>query len=297
LQQSRNNLENLLSAKLERQLELEKSKYEPPVTIRQAEVELEKANRNYKQSLKEYDLRYEKAVSTIRTSMIKLEKEQNDLNRLNKFREQFTVVAPDNGMVIYSRDWNGNRIVEGSMVSPWNMVVAELPDMSTMISRTYVNEVDIRKVVVDQPASISFDAFPDKQMEGIVVSVANVGESLKNSDAKVFKVEIEVKGTDADLRPAMTTGNKIITKKYEETLYLPIETVFAQGDTINYVYIAEKFNSKKQQVIIGDRNSQFVIIKQGVLENDQVRFIPPQDAEEMEINLLDENLALVDDEK
>jgi len=297
LQSARNNLENLLSAKIERELELQKSQYEPPVTIRQAEVSLEKSNRDFLQAEKEYILKYEKAKATIRTSMIRLEKEQKDFELLEKIMGQFTILAPDNGMVIYRRNWNGNRIQEGSMISPWNPIVAELPDMTTMLSKTFVNEVDIRKIAIDQEADITFDAFPEKKMKGVVVTVANVGESLKNSDAKVFRVDIEVKGIDADLRPAMTTGNKIITKNYSEALYLPIETVFGQGDSLYYVYLISKFSAIKKQVLIGERNSQYVIITSGLAEKDEVRFTPPEDADEMEIEFLEKSLDLVKNEK
>src|SRR5690606_12070834 len=111
-------------------------------------------------------------------------------------------------------------------------IVATLPDLSKMLSKTYVNEVDIRKVKPGQEVEIGFDAFPDKKLKGKVAKVANVGEQRPNSDAKVFEVEIEVFGTDPLLKPGMTTSNKIITKTIENALYIPLECLHSQYDSI-----------------------------------------------------------------
>jgi len=78
---------------------------------------------------------------------------------------------------------------------------------------------------------------------------------------------------------------------------LPIETVFGQGDSIYYVYLIRKFSAIKKQVLIGERNSQYVIITSGLAEKDEVRFTPPEDAEEMEMEFLKKTLDLVKDEK
>ena len=58
--------------------------------------------------------------------------------------------------------FGGDRITEGSTISPWSPEVAELPDLSSMISTTFINEVDIRKVKSGQFVEIGLDAFPRK---------------------------------------------------------------------------------------------------------------------------------------
>ena len=79
-------------------------------------------------------------------------------------------------MVIYYRDRGGAKRKIGSSISPWDPVVATLPDMSTMISKTYVNEIDVSKVKPGQKVEIIVDAFPEKRYTGVVTSVANIGE-------------------------------------------------------------------------------------------------------------------------
>ena len=61
-----------------------------------------------------------------------------------------------------------------------------------MISKTYVNEIDVSKVKAGQKVEIIVDAFPERSYTGTVTSVANIGEQLPNADAKVFEVLIKV---------------------------------------------------------------------------------------------------------
>ena len=55
-----------------------------------------------------------------------------------------------------------------------------------MLSTTYVNEIDISSIKVGQKVILGIDAMPEKELEGEVVSVANIGQPMPRSDAKVF---------------------------------------------------------------------------------------------------------------
>lgn len=283
LQQARNNLENSKSEMLDAKLEVEKSIYEPPVIIAQAEAKYEKARRNLKQAQDEYQLKLTKAIANVREMEIKVQKDQQYVDILQTVLTELRILAPEDGMVIYSKDRRGTKTMKGSMLNTWEMIVAELPDLSTLITKTYVNEVDIRKIAVGQPVEVTFDAFPEKSMTGKVIAVANVGETIAGSKAKVFEVAIEIEGTDADIKPAMTTGNTIVTAAYDDAMYLPIETVYTQGDTVSYVYLSKKFTISKQEVITGERNNLDIIITAGLEKGDQVLYLPPENNEDIEL--------------
>ena len=121
-----------------------------------------------------------------------LRKEQKYLVALSNVMQEFTIIAPEDGMLIYRKGWDGKPMKEGSTISSWDPVVATLPDLSIMISKTYINEVDVRKIKNGQAVELGLDAFPDKQLTGKVIKVANVGEQRPNSDAKVFQVNIQI---------------------------------------------------------------------------------------------------------
>jgi len=128
-------------------------------------------------------------------------------------------------MVIYVREWNGKKKTVNSMVSPWDPTVATLPDLSVMESLTYVNEIDVRKLRLGQPVTVTLDADPSKVLRGTVKQVANVGEQRPNSDAKVFEVVVDIEKPDTTLRPGMTTGNEVETEALSDVLYIPLDAL------------------------------------------------------------------------
>ncbi len=275
LRQLRDDLINLRFNMEETEITLEQSKYEPPATIRQAEINKEKAKRAFDQASKNYILKVQQSRADMRESEINLDRVRRRKSDVQGVLEQFEIKAPAPGMVIYKREWNGAKRTAGSDISPWDLTVATLPDLSQMISKTYVNEIDISKIKLDQQVKIGVDAFPEKEFTGQVLEVANIGEQLPNTDAKVFEVIIELNENDTVLRPSMTSSNRILTKEYEDVIFVPLEAVRA-NDSLSFVYCK---NKERKIVVPGESNENFIIIEQGLKEKDIVLLSTPENPE------------------
>jgi len=261
-------------------LELSNSQFEPPATIQQAELALKEAQMDYELAKEDYILRKEKATTTMRRRSIDLIDDQADLELLTSLYDQFIIYAPDNGMVIYRKD-RGRKIKKGSSVSARNPIVATLPDLTKMISRCYVNEVDIRLISIGQTVRIGIDAFPEKRLTGKIRNIANVGEALPSGDAKVFQVEIEINESDMDLKPGMTTSNEIIIEQFSNALTLPLECLHNSGDTLNFVYLRTGLKTIKNEIEVGQSNSNKIIVKNGLDISDQVLLSIPSNSDEL----------------
>jgi hypothetical protein len=127
---------------------------------------------------------------------------------------------------------------------------------------------------------IGIDAFPEKQLTGEVTSVANIGQAMPNSDAKVFEVKIKIFGQDKDLKPAMTTSNAIDAGLFKDTLMVATDAVF-ENDSLKFVYLG-KDNPVKQIVWLGDENENYVLVKKGLKESDFVWLSEPVEAADLE---------------
>ena len=276
LRDYRNQIKDLEYALEERQIVLEQSQYEPPATIRQAEMNLDKAKRAYEQAVRNYDLKKEQAQAAMVKAEIALKRQYDQRNKLLQVLNQFVIQAPQDGMVIYKKEWGGAKRKVGSQVSAWDPVVATLPDLTKMISRTYVNEIDISKIKLSQSVTLGVDAFPDRQYTGTVTEVANVGEQLPNSDAKVFEVVVLLNESDTTLRPAMTTVNKILTRTFDSVAFVALETIHST-DSMSYVIRADK--KLKQIVDLGDANENFIIVNDGLAPGDPVFLTIPEGSE------------------
>jgi multidrug efflux pump subunit AcrA (membrane-fusion protein) len=285
LRNARDELVNLKYSYEEQQITLEQSKYEPPATQRQAKIELDKRQRSYDQAVKNYKLKLRQAEANVQEQETILNQAKRKYENMMKVLEQYTVFAPKPGMVIYRRNWRGQKQGIGSTVSPWNNTVAKLPDLTTMISKTYVNEIDISRIQEGQTVKIGVDAFPEKAFTGVVAEVANIGEQLNNTDAKVFEVMIQINEFDSILRPAMTTKNEIITGIFKDVKYIPLEAIH-NADSVTYVFKKKGGRVIKQQVITGKSNENEIILRAGLDENDEVLLNIPEGAEDLKLNEL-----------
>lgn len=286
MRQSRDELINLRYAVEEKEIVLEQSKFEPPATIKQAEINLEKARRAYDQAVENNKIKKKQNIEKMREVSGDLRKVQAEFDGMNKVLQSFSVTAPEDGMVIYEKGWDGKPIKAGSQIQMWEPTVATLPDLTKMQSKTYVNEVDVRKVKVGQSVEVGLDAYPDKKLTGVVVRVANVGEQRPNSDAKVFEVAVEINGTDLSLRPSMTTSNKIIASVTDSTLYVPLESLHSQFDSITYVLKKKGLKIIKQEVMVGETNANDAVILAGLSQDDRVYLSVPAGLEEQQVELL-----------
>jgi RND family efflux transporter MFP subunit len=274
LSQAREEIHTLELGLEEKRLAKEQSTYEAPTIRRQADIDLEKAQRALAQAKVDYKTKTGQAIAKLSEVSTEVERQRNKLQVVQAVTQDFTIRAPSAGMVIYVKEWNGKKKGTGSQVTPWDPVVATLPDLTHMESVTYVNEIDVRKVAVGQSTRISLDADPSKQLTGKVISVANVGEQRPNNDAKVFEVKIAVEQADTTLRPGMTTSNAIETLTLRNVLSVPLEAVVIQ-DSVPYVYKLSGARVVRQEVETGSMNDNDIVIARGLSAGDRVLLDPP----------------------
>ena len=280
LTNQRDDIKNQRFVVEEAEIALAQSKFEPPATIRQAGIALDKAKRTLDQKIKSYSLYVAQSVADLTHQKMHLTREIRLVSDLQDFLSKFTVTAPASGMVIYKKDRNGNKRKAGSTINLFDRVIATLPDLSSMISKVYVNEIEISKVVPGQKVIINVDAFPEKKYIGVVSTIANIGEKLPNSDSKMFEVQVKVDGSDPSLRPSMTTGNKIIVRTYNDVVYIPAECVQTGSDSIPFVYGK---NKTKELVVLGESNEKNIIVEKGLEPRDVIYVIPPQNPEDFKL--------------
>ncbi len=283
----RNNIRNQAYVVEEASITLHNSKYEPPTTIREAEINLDKSKRTLEQLQRSYTQISAQNRTDIHNQSYWVNKVARRVTDLEEVLAEFTVKAPSSGMVIYKKEWAGSKRKVGSMINPFDRVVATLPDLTSMISKTYVNEIDVSKLKTGQKVDISIDAFPQKRFNGTVIYIANIGEKLDNTNDKVFEVQVRLEGSDPQLRPSMTTGNKIMVKTVNDATYIPIECVQAGIDSIPFVYTKK---GVKQIVLLGQANEKFVLIEKGLEPGTMLYITNPENTDKFK----EEGMELID---
>jgi len=87
----------------------------------------------------------------------------------------------------------------------------------------------------------------------------------------------------------MTTGNNIIAEIIPDVIFIPIESLHSQGDTLLYVIKKSGLGMTRQQVLAGKSDSDYTIILDGVAEGDVLYLSDPPNASNLKIKYLPEN--------
>lgn len=163
---------------------------------------------------------------------------------INQSPEKFqgsNVVAPMDGIVLTKNIEIGESITSG--VSSFNAgtILFTVADVSTMIVKAGVNEVDIGKVRVGMPVKVTLDAYPKVSFAGRVDRIA---PAVRLDDkVRVFDVEIRLDAQGRELRSGMTANIELVGERKEKVLTVPVESVF-QRDEGEIVYVKKNIDPK-----------------------------------------------------
>lgn len=163
---------------------------------------------------------------------------------INQSPESFqgsNVIAPMDGTVLTKNVEIGESITSG--VSSFNAgtVLFTVADVTKMIVKAGVNEVDIGKIHVGMPVKVTLDAYPKVSFAGRIDRIA---PAVRIDDkVRVFDVEVRLDAQGRELRSGMTANIEMIGEKKEKVLTVPVESVF-QRDEGELVYIKKKLDAK-----------------------------------------------------
>lgn len=261
-------------------LELEQSKYESPAYQRKKQVEYNKTIRNMEKKKRDYQL---KRLS-LNMKTMRIQNHFDDYTQKDAYLKAALracqVTAPQAGMVMYAKLWGGRKLRIGDEVSRWSPTIATLPDMSVLVSETYVQEIDITKIAPGDSVEINIDALPESKYSGVITKIANVGQELPGFDSKVFKVLIDMNENGKEIKPSMTTDNKIMLTSMDDVIKIPRYCLFSE-DGSSYVFLRSGGKIWKKEVITGPENDEEIVIKKGLQEKDRICTSIPDNAENL----------------
>jgi len=192
--------------------------------------------------------------------------------------EKTVIRAPSSGIAIHYeayREGSKRKPREGDRVIQSQPLVY-LPDISAMIVKTQVREIDLHKLVRDQKCEVQVDAYPDSVLKGQVAFIgALASENFRlGRGEKYFELTIALKNMDERLRPGMTARVSILSDSVNDQLTIPVQAVFEEAGTkFCYKYLEKRF--KKVGITTGRQNEDLVVILSGLNAGDQVSLTKP----------------------
>jgi HlyD family secretion protein len=197
-----------------------------------------------------------------------------DRANLKQLEEQLgytTIESPLDGIVL-SRDVEiGDAVSSILVLGSSATLVMTLGDTSEVYVKGKVDESDIGKVYLGQPARIKVESFKDKTFTGKVTKISPMG--VEKDNVTTFEVRVSINNPEGVLKAMMTANAEIILEEHKNVLQIPEGSIIYDKDKKASVEIPDpkaKDGKKKIAVNIGISNGAKTELLQGLKEGDQV---------------------------
>ncbi len=235
---------------------------------------LEDAERNYELALNKQNVA--KAQVTVLNAKIAqaqatVAQDEANLKQLNEQLGYTDIQSPIDGIVL-SRDVEiGDAVSSILVLGSSATLVMTLGDTSSVYVKGKVDESDIGKVYLGQPARIKVESFKDKTFNGVVTKISPMG--VEKDNVTTFEVRVSINNPGGELKAEMTANAEIILEEHKAVLQIPEGAIIYDKDKKASVEIPdpkEKEGKRKIAVNIGISNGAKTEVLSGLKEGDQV---------------------------
>ena len=235
---------------------------------------LDDAEKNYAMSLNKQNV----SKAQLQVLQAKIGQAQGQLARdranLKQLEEQLgytTIESPLDGIVL-SRDVEiGDAVSSILVLGSSATLVMTLGDTSEVYVKGKVDESDIGKVYLGQPARIKVESFKDKTFTGKVTKISPMG--VEKDNVTTFEVRVSINNPEGVLKAMMTANAEIILEEHKNVLQIPEGSILYDKDKKASVEVPDrkaKEGKRKIAVNIGISNGAKTELLQGLKEGDQV---------------------------
>ena len=255
-------------------------KYDLPKQERRLKSAWEQAQMELERLLQRTSNQLAQAEANLRTSQRALELTHEKLKELQQQLENSKIKAPQDGLVVYASSSFGDRgqmlIEEGAQVRQRQEII-KLPDVSQMIVEIRVHESHVLQIRPGLPAYVTIDSIPDQRFKARVTKVAvlpNSQDRWLNPNLKVYSTDVLIEDQLPDLKPGASARAEIVITNLVNALAVPLQAVATvKGKQVCFIQNGEGLSPVP--VTVGNFNDQFIEIRSGLKDGDQVALTPP----------------------
>ena len=235
---------------------------------------LDDAQKNYELSLNKQNVAKAQLLvlkAKIGQAQAQVMQDHANLQQLEEQLGYTTITSPIDGIIL-SRDVEVGDAVSSILVlgSSATLIMTE-GDTSEVYVKGKVDESDIGKVYMAQPARIKVESFKDKTFNGKVTKISPMG--VEKDNVTTFEVRVSINNPGGELKAAMTANAEIILEEHKNVLQIPEGSILYDKDKKASVEIPDekgKEGKRKVAVNIGISNGAKTELLSGLKEGDQV---------------------------
>ncbi|MGC9995108.1 MAG: efflux RND transporter periplasmic adaptor subunit [Terriglobia bacterium] len=182
-----------------------------------------------------------------------------------------TIVSNMDGLVL-SRDVEvGDAVSSILILGSQASNIMTLGDVSEVYVKGKVDESDISKVYLGQPARISVESLKDKKFMGKVTKISPLG--VEKDNVTTFEVRVSIQNPTGELKANMSANAEIILEEKHKVLMVPEAAVIYDKDRHTFLETPDpvsKTGRRKLSAKLGISNGVKTELIEGLKEGQQV---------------------------
>jgi HlyD family secretion protein len=235
---------------------------------------LEDAQKNYEMALNKQN--GAKAQVTVLKAKIaqaeaQVAQEKANLEQLEEQLSYTDIISPIDGVVLSRNVEMGDAVSSILVLGSSATLVMTLGDTSEVYVKGKVDESDIGKVYLAQPARIKVESFKEKTFNGKVTKISPMG--VEKDNVTTFEVRVSINNPGGELKAEMTANAEIILEEHKNVLQIPEGSIVYDNQKKASVEVPDpkgKEGKRKVAVNIGISNGAKTELLSGLKEGDQV---------------------------
>jgi HlyD family secretion protein len=182
--------------------------------------------------------------------------------------------APHNGTLLL-RDLTEGQVITGAAAQNGGMLLGEVADLSVLMVRTSINEIDVARLKVGDEARVRVDSIRTMQIAGTIRRISTSALESSVDRTRVFPVDVVLGEADDRLRPGMSATVTVTLATAADALALPLSGVFSTAESVRYVFQLKGDRFEIREVEIGIADTRRVQILSGLALGDEVALTRP----------------------
>ena len=232
-----------------------------------SQAALDDAQRNYELALNKREM----AKASLTQAQAQVQQSKATLEQLQQEYRNSTIVSPMDGLILSRNVEVGDAVSSILILGSSATLVMTLGDTSEVYVKGKVDESDIAKVYLGQPARIKVESFKDKTFNGKVTKISPLG--VEKDNVTTFEVRVSVTNDKGELKAAMTANAEIILEEHKGTLIIPEGAILYDKDKNASVEVPDPHGAegkRKVAVKVGVSNGAKTEVLSGLKEGDQI---------------------------
>lgn len=199
--------------------------------------------------------------------------------RAANLRDKLTktiIRAPHDGTLLL-KDLTEGQVITGVAAQNGGTLLGEVADLTALMVRTNVNEIDVARLKLGDAAHVRIDPLRNLMLTGTVRRIATSATESPIDRTRVFPVDVVLDTPDQRLRPGMSATVTFTLSHADNTPSIPLSAVFTTADSVRYVFLKTDTGFTPRAVDIGIADTRRVQVLAGLTLNDLVALTRPLD--------------------